>query len=97
MRVIVTGGAGFVGTMLATRLLAGPVEVGGGEPAPVDELVLADLVAPTPDASTDTPVCGPRAAHRVVPLVQAKVRTRTSFPSLSRLTGTAGPNEFCLD
>ena len=32
MRVIVTGGAGFVGTMLARRLLAGPVEVGGGAP-----------------------------------------------------------------
>ena len=29
MRVIVTGGAGFVGTLLARRLLAGPVEVGG--------------------------------------------------------------------
>ena len=34
MRVIVTGGAGFVGTMLARRLLAGAVEVGGGEPPP---------------------------------------------------------------
>jgi nucleoside-diphosphate-sugar epimerase len=29
MRVIVTGGAGFAGTMPARRLLAGPVEVGG--------------------------------------------------------------------
>ena len=28
MRVIVTGGAGFVGSLLARRLLAGPVEVG---------------------------------------------------------------------
>ena len=53
MRVIVTGGAGFVGTMLARRLLAGPVEVGGGEPADVDELVLADLVAPAPDVAAD--------------------------------------------
>jgi len=53
MRVIVTGGAGFVGTLLARRLLAGPVEVGGCEPADVDELVLADLVAPAPDVAAD--------------------------------------------
>src|SRR5271170_3647543 len=53
MRVIVTGGAGFVGTLLARRLLAGPVEVGGGEPATVDELVLADIVAPAPDVAAD--------------------------------------------
>jgi len=52
MRVIVTGGAGFVGTLLARRLLAGPVEVGGGR-ADVDELVLADLTAPAPDLAAD--------------------------------------------
>ena len=52
MRVIVTGGAGFVGTLLARRLLAGPVEV-GGHPVDVDELVLADLVAPAPDVVAD--------------------------------------------
>ena len=28
-RVTVTGGAGFLGTLLARRLLAGPVPVGG--------------------------------------------------------------------
>jgi nucleoside-diphosphate-sugar epimerase len=53
MRIIVTGGAGFVGTLLARRLLAGPVEVGGGEPADVDELVLADVVAPASDLAAD--------------------------------------------
>jgi nucleoside-diphosphate-sugar epimerase len=53
MRVIVTGGAGFVGTLLARRLLAGPAQVGGGDPADVDELVLADLVAPAPDVAAD--------------------------------------------
>ena len=52
MRVIVTGGAGFVGTLLARRLLAGPVEV-GGRPVEVDELVLADLAAPAPDVAAD--------------------------------------------
>ena len=53
MRVIVTGGAGFVGTLLARRLLAGPVEIDGGEQAGLDELVLADLAAPAPDLAAD--------------------------------------------
>jgi nucleoside-diphosphate-sugar epimerase len=52
MRVIVTGGAGFVGSVLARRLLAGPVEV-GGRSVNVDELVVADLVAPAPDVAAD--------------------------------------------
>src|SRR6202044_3509617 len=52
MRVIVTGGAGFVGTLLARRLLAGPLEV-GGRPLDVDELVLADLAAPAAAVAAD--------------------------------------------
>src|ERR1700729_401528 len=52
MRVIVTGGAGFVGTLLARRLLAGPVEVGGG-PVDVDEVVLAGPAAPAADVVAD--------------------------------------------
>ncbi|HEY0932675.1 MAG TPA: D-erythronate dehydrogenase [Trebonia sp.] len=53
IRVIVTGGAGFIGTLLARRLLAGPVAVAGNEPAPVGELVIADLAAPPPDVAAD--------------------------------------------
>ncbi len=52
-RVIVTGGAGFIGTLLARRLLAGPVTIGDEAPAAVDELVLADLAAPPPDVTAD--------------------------------------------
>jgi nucleoside-diphosphate-sugar epimerase len=52
-RVIVTGGAGFIGTLLARRLLAGPITIGDRSPAPVDELVLADLAAPPPDLAAD--------------------------------------------
>jgi D-erythronate 2-dehydrogenase len=63
MRVIVTGGAGFVGTLLARQLLAGPVRVGGGEPTDVDELVLADLAAPAPDVAAD-----PRVRAAIVDL-----------------------------
>ena len=52
-RVIVTGGAGFIGTLLARRLLARPVTIGDARPAQVDELVLVDLVAPPPDVAAD--------------------------------------------
>jgi D-erythronate 2-dehydrogenase len=53
IRIIVTGGAGFIGTLLARRLLAKPVTIGDAKPAPVDELVLADLGAPPPDVAAD--------------------------------------------
>jgi nucleoside-diphosphate-sugar epimerase len=53
MRVVLTGGAGFLGTLLARRLLAGPVALGGGAPADVDELVLVDLADPAPDLAGD--------------------------------------------
>jgi hypothetical protein len=59
-RVIVTGGAGFIGTLLARRLLAGPHAFGDGGPAPVDELVLADLVAPPPGVAAGPRVRGDR-------------------------------------
>ena len=52
-RVIVTGGAGFIGTLLARRLLAKPVTIGDARPAPVEELVLVDLAAPPPDVAAD--------------------------------------------
>jgi nucleoside-diphosphate-sugar epimerase len=53
IRVIVTGGAGFIGTLLVRRLLAGPVAAGGANQAPVDEVVLADLAVPPPDLAAD--------------------------------------------
>jgi D-erythronate 2-dehydrogenase len=53
IRVIITGGAGFIGTLLARRLLAEPVTIGDASPAKVDELVLADLAAPPPDLAAD--------------------------------------------
>ena len=53
MRIIVTGGAGFIGTLLARRLLAGPVAIGGAAPVSVDELHLVDLAAPPPDVAAD--------------------------------------------
>jgi D-erythronate 2-dehydrogenase len=52
-RVVVTGGAGFIGSELARRLLAEPVAIGGGAAVEVGELVLADLTAPPPDLAAD--------------------------------------------
>ena len=44
-RIVVTGGSGFLGSLLARRLLGGPVALGGAAPADVAELTLVDLVA----------------------------------------------------
>ncbi|WP_250557281.1 D-erythronate dehydrogenase [Pseudonocardia lacus] len=53
IRVVVTGGAGFLGALLARELLAGPLAVGGAEPADVDEVVLVDVVEPPADVTAD--------------------------------------------
>ena len=42
-RIVVTGGSGFLGTLLARRLLSEPVALGGAAPAAVGELTLVDL------------------------------------------------------
>jgi len=52
-RVVVTGGAGFIGTALARRLLTEPIAIAGGAVVEVGELVLADLAAPPPDLAAD--------------------------------------------
>jgi nucleoside-diphosphate-sugar epimerase len=54
MRIAITGGAGFLGSALARRLLTGgDVAVGGAAPAPLTELLLADLVPPPADLAED--------------------------------------------
>lgn len=53
VRAVITGGAGFVGTLLARRLLSAPTAVGGAPPAEVDELVIVDLAEPRPDVAAD--------------------------------------------
>lgn len=54
MRVMITGGAGFLGARLARRLLAAPVALRGRPARPVDELVLLDLAAAPADLASDT-------------------------------------------
>ena len=47
MKVVITGGAGFLGQMLARRLLvAGQLTGVSGAPEPIDELVLFDTTVP---------------------------------------------------
>ena len=53
MKVIITGGAGFIGSLLARRLLAEPVTIGGAAPEKVEQLVIADLAAPPADVAAD--------------------------------------------
>ena len=47
MKIVITGGAGFIGIMLARRLL-GEAEIAGpdGKPAKIDEIELFDMVVP---------------------------------------------------
>ena len=52
-KIAITGGAGFLGSLLARRLLAGPVTLGGAAPTEVDELLLVDLAPPPPDLAGD--------------------------------------------
>lgn len=62
MRILITGGSGFLGTLLARRLLSSPVGVGGAAPAAVSGLVLLDVVAPQGGLADDprvTTVVGP--------------------------------------
>jgi nucleoside-diphosphate-sugar epimerase len=49
MQVLVTGGAGFLGDLLVRRLLASPLELDGAPAQEIDELIVADLVAPRDD------------------------------------------------
>jgi nucleoside-diphosphate-sugar epimerase len=47
MRVVITGGAGFLGLLLAQRLVErGTLTGASGAPEPIDELVLFDVMAP---------------------------------------------------
>ena len=48
-----TGGAGFLGSLLARRILSAPVTLGGAAAAPVTELILLDVVEPAADLAAD--------------------------------------------
>ncbi|WP_326565779.1 D-erythronate dehydrogenase [Amycolatopsis rhabdoformis] len=52
-RIVITGGAGFLGAVLARRLLAAPIGLGGAAPEELGELVLVDLFPPPADLVAD--------------------------------------------
>ncbi|MFI5614214.1 D-erythronate dehydrogenase [Amycolatopsis sp. NPDC051903] len=52
-RIVITGGAGFLGTVLARRLLTAPVGLGGAAVEELGELVLVDLFPPPADLTAD--------------------------------------------
>ena len=54
VRVVVTGGAGFVGSRLARELLAsGTLSVAGGPPGPLSRVTIVDRVPPPADLAAD--------------------------------------------
>src|SRR5256885_14699383 len=47
MHIVITGGAGFIGSRLARQLLEGPtLTTARGDPQPITALTLLDVVAP---------------------------------------------------
>ena len=54
MHIVVTGGAGFLGSRLSRSLLAdGFLSAGGGPAESIDRLTVLDRIAPTPDLEAD--------------------------------------------
>ncbi|GAA2231270.1 NAD-dependent epimerase/dehydratase family protein [Herbiconiux moechotypicola] len=76
MKAAITGGAGFIGTLVARELLAGEGVVGE-----LDELFLLDIAAPQPDVAADA---------RVRPIVGALGDTVGQLPAVDVVFHLAG-------
>ena len=81
MHVVVTGGAGFLGSRLARELLAaGSLAVAGGAPRALSRLTLIDRVPAPPDLAADSRVSGgPSATSPTC----SRPRPRTRWPAPS--------------
>ena len=84
VKIVITGGAGFIGQRLARRLLArGALAGPDGHEQAIDELVLFDAVPPQPRSTTAA--CAPCAAISATPRssrAPSTMRPRRSFTSL---------------
>lgn len=77
MKVVITGGAGFLGRRLARALLQRGTLIGsGGHPEAIDELVLLDVVPPPADADRRVRVVTGDIAS--VPLLRDIIDSNTS-------------------
>jgi len=86
MRVVITGGAGFLGSRLARAILErGALTDSRGQSRPIRELVLLDVVAPARVGREPVATRTPSGASARTSSAPAFVPSRTSTPNRSSL------------
>src|SRR5882724_10587416 len=100
MKVVITGGAGFIGRQLAERLLVlGELPGRDGKPQPIDELVLFDAVEPvpfkTPDKRVRTVAAGTGSVFHLAAVVSAAAEADFDLGMRVNVEGTHAVLEAC--
>ena len=93
MRLVITGGAGFIGRQLAERLAKlGELPAAAGKPARIDEIVLFDAVEGVPLASPGVPVRAVTGDVAWVSIDGDVFEFRVSHGARSRSSALASPS-----